>query len=479
MIAPGHVGIHGETGAAPAPAHTPFAHRHGPAIFDAGGQWRGPLQEGRLAPELDGNQYPGCEVFWSATRESSNSFCGGWEPKPQVAIKIVPISQSRQQRSRHHLSREVNALQTTYKHPNVIQLYESFRSPSRLYLVLELASKGDLLEHINHRADRSRVLGLCEAEAQQTFQQLVGAVSHCHTKHIAHRDLKCENILLDERGCIKLSDFGLASKCSRNSLMNTFCGSLPYTAPEILQGLRYRGDHADIWSMGIILYAMVTGKLPFNELQPCKLLEEIKGGVLYHDRLSPACQDLINKMLQWTPSDRLALSDILIHPWMLPATSFLFQKVRVFLAESPPKKQEKAAASEGGHLPLAGGTVAKRVLVTCSPGRQKLASPQKMGPGLITPLAQPGVWRQPVSRERMPASRPGELFTRVPRPPAASKPPTCPSARKRSVSACVRKVELGGRVPGSQEWTQRLDLSKSSHHMVPLAHYLPHRLKGF
>ncbi|XP_059827586.1 testis-specific serine/threonine-protein kinase 5-like [Hypanus sabinus] len=399
----------------------------------------------------------------------------------KVAIKVVPISHTLQQQSRHSLSREVNALQTTYKHPNVIQLYESFRSPSRLYLVLELASRGDLLEHINRRAERSRLRGLCEAEAQQMFQQLVGAVSHCHTKHIAHRDLKCENILLDERGFIKLSDFGLASKCSRNSLMSTFCGSLPYTAPEILQGLRYRGDQADIWSMGIILYAMVTGKLPFNKLQPCKLLEEIKGGVLYHDRLSPACQDLINKMLQWTPSARLTLSDILIHPWMLPAASFLFQKVGVFSAESPPKKQEKAAAKEGGSLPSAGATIAKRDLVVCSSGRQKekLASLWKMVPGPFTPLAQPGEQHQPVSRGQPPASRPDELFTRVPRPPAASKPPTCPSARKRPVSACVRKVELAGRVPGSQEWTQRLDLSKSSHHVIPLAHYLPHCLKGF
>ncbi|XP_032895086.1 testis-specific serine/threonine-protein kinase 5-like [Amblyraja radiata] len=169
-----------------------------------------------------------------------------------------------------------------------IQLFESFRSPSRLYLVLELASRGDLLEYINRGADRARALGLQEAEAQHMFQQLVGAVSHCHSKHIAHRDLKCENILLDDKGHIKLTDFGLASRSNKDSLMSTFCGSMPYTAPEILQGHRYRGDHADVWSMGIILYAMVAGKLPFNELQPCKLLEAIKGGMFFHDRLSLA-----------------------------------------------------------------------------------------------------------------------------------------------------------------------------------------------
>ncbi|XP_041039317.1 testis-specific serine/threonine-protein kinase 5-like, partial [Carcharodon carcharias] len=260
-----------------------------------------------------------------------------------VAIKIIPMSQISQNQARRCLSREINALQTTYKHPNVIQLYETFRSPSRLYLVLELATQGDLLQHINRISDKKMAMGLQEGEAKRLFHQLVGAVSHCHTKHIVHRDLKCENILLDERGSLKLTDFGLATRCRKNSLMSTFCGSMPYTAPEILQGQRYKGEHADIWSMGVILYAMVTGKLPFTEFQPGKLLEEIKSGVLYHERLSTengslgticflsglidkACQDLISKMLQWNPSARLALSEIRTHPWMLPATSFLFQK---------------------------------------------------------------------------------------------------------------------------------------------------------
>ncbi|XP_051872057.1 testis-specific serine/threonine-protein kinase 5-like [Pristis pectinata] len=408
---------------------------------------------------------------------------GVWAGKPEgqegeVAIKIIPISQTLQQQSRRCLSREINALQITYKHPNVIQLYESFRSPSRLYLVLELASRGDLLEHINRTADRSQAVGLREAEAQQMFQQLVGAVYHCHTKHIAHRDLKCENVLLDEKGCVKLTDFGLASKCSKNSLMSTFCGSIPYMAPEILQGLRYRGDHADIWSMGIILYAMVTGKLPFNEFQPCKLLEEIKSGVLYHDRLSPACQDLINKMLQWTPSARLALSEILVHPWMLPAASLLFQKVQLFVAESPPKKQEKETAAKGRSLPPARTPKGKKVLTISGDPHadEKLVSPRRTGPGLASP--QPGGWVRPTSRERAPPSRLVELFTRVPRPPTASKPPR-PGARKRPVSACSWNAELGHKVPGSQDWTLCLDLSKSAHHISPLADYLPRRLKGF
>ncbi|GCC18570.1 hypothetical protein chiPu_0017981 [Chiloscyllium punctatum] len=132
--------------------------------------------------------------------------------------------------------------------------------------------------------------------------------------------------------------------------MSTFCGSMPYTAPEILQGQKYKGEHADIWSMGIILYAMVTGKLPFTEFQPSKLLEEIKCGILYNERLSTACQDLISKMLQWKPANRPALSEVLTHPWMISAASILFQKVRIFMAGSSEKKQHKEATGTGLHV---------------------------------------------------------------------------------------------------------------------------------
>uniref|UniRef100_UPI00398EA578 testis-specific serine/threonine-protein kinase 5-like n=1 Tax=Pristiophorus japonicus TaxID=55135 RepID=UPI00398EA578 len=398
-----------------------------------------------------------------------------------VAIKIIPISQTFQQQSRRCLSREINALQTTYKHPNVIQLYETFRSPSRLYLVLELAAQGDLLEHINHIGTKKMTLGLQEGEAQQLFHQLVGAVTHCHTKHIVHRDLKCENILLDESGCVKLTDFGLATKCRKNGLMNTFCGSMPYTAPEILQGQKYKGEHADIWSMGVILYAMVTGKLPFSEFQPCKLLEEIKNGILFHERLSTeACQDLISKMLQWKPSARLELSEILTHPWMLPTASILLQKVRVFMAGSSDKKQQREMSAKGGSLPAARSPKGKKVLIICdsraSRAKHKMAAVRRIGPS--APQERPGDSACPPSREHKPntADGPGKLFTRVPRPPAASKPAR---SFRRPVSASLRNPELARKLLGSQDWVRCLRLAKSAQRILPLAEYLPSRQKGF
>ncbi|XP_038654617.1 testis-specific serine/threonine-protein kinase 5-like isoform X1 [Scyliorhinus canicula] len=396
-----------------------------------------------------------------------------------VAIKIIPISQTLQHQSRRCLSREINALQTTYKHPNVIQLYETFRSPSRLYLVLELASQGDLLEHINRISDKKMALGLHEGEAKQLFHQLVGAVSHCHNKHIVHRDLKCENILLDETGSVKLTDFGLATRCRKNGLMSTFCGSMPYTAPEILQGQKYKGEHADIWSMGVILYAMVTGKLPFTEFQPSKLLEEIKSGVLYHEHLSTACQDLISKMLKWNPTTRLALSDILQHPWMLPAASFLFQKVRVFMAASSEKKQQKDTTVKGGDHLARRSPKGKKILLICDPSMSKLklkmAAARQVSPGNGSPqemLICPPKHKPPPSS----ADKPIKLFTRVPRPPTAAKPAR---SFKRPMSASLQNPGLTGKLLGSQEGLRCVRLSKSSQRINPTEQYLPRRLKGF
>ncbi|XP_065438563.1 testis-specific serine/threonine-protein kinase 5-like [Chrysemys picta bellii] len=134
--------------------------------------------------------------------------------------------------------------------PRQIQLYEMYRNSRRTYLVLELASRGDLLEHINATSDRRECPGLEEEEARRLFRQIVSAVAHCHNVGIVHRDLKCENILLDERGFIKLTDFGFANRYSlRNSLMSTFCGSVAYTAPEILMSKKYNGELADLWSL--------------------------------------------------------------------------------------------------------------------------------------------------------------------------------------------------------------------------------------
>ncbi|XP_044859313.1 testis-specific serine/threonine-protein kinase 5-like isoform X2 [Mauremys mutica] len=205
-----------------------------------------------------------------------------------VAIKIISTAKAPLEYSRKFLPREIYSLNATYKHINVIQLYEMYRNNRRTYLVLELASRGDLLEHINATSDRRECPGLEEEEARRLFRQIVSAVAHCHNVGIVHRDLKCENILLDERGFIKLTDFGFANRYSlKNPLMSTFCGSVAYTAPEILMSKKYNGELADLWSLGVILYAMVTGKLPFKERQPHKMIHMIKQGLSFRQPISP------------------------------------------------------------------------------------------------------------------------------------------------------------------------------------------------
>ncbi|XP_012578319.1 PREDICTED: testis-specific serine/threonine-protein kinase 5-like [Condylura cristata] len=185
-----------------------------------------------------------------------------------VAIKIVSIASAPAEFSHKFLPREISSLNATYKHLNVVQLYETYQNSQRSYLVLELAARGDLLEHINAASARRRHPGLEEEEARGLFWQL--------------------NILLDDRGFLKLSDFGFASRVRpKSSLLSTFCGSVAYTAPEILMSRKYDGEQADLWSLGVVLYAMVSGKLPFKERQPDRMLRLMRRGPSFRPGLSP------------------------------------------------------------------------------------------------------------------------------------------------------------------------------------------------
>uniref|UniRef100_I3N8W9 non-specific serine/threonine protein kinase n=1 Tax=Ictidomys tridecemlineatus TaxID=43179 RepID=I3N8W9_ICTTR len=243
----------------------------------------------------------------------------------QEPIKIVSMAEAPVEFSQKFLPREISSLNATYKHLNVVQLYETYQNSQRFYLVLELAARGDLLEHINAVSDYRHCPGLEEEEARRLFWQLVSAVAHCHNAGIVHRDLKCENILLDDQGFLKLTDFGFANHSSlKNSLLSTFCGSVAYTAPEILMSKKYNGEQADLWSLGIILYAMVTGKLPFKESQPHRMLHLMRRGPIFQPGLSPECRDLIRGLLHLRPRARLGLQQVAAHRWMIPAVHTLF-----------------------------------------------------------------------------------------------------------------------------------------------------------
>ncbi|XP_010842502.1 PREDICTED: testis-specific serine/threonine-protein kinase 5-like [Bison bison bison] len=243
-----------------------------------------------------------------------------------VAIKIVSTAEAPAEFSRKFLPREISSLNATYKHLNVVQLYETFANSRRTYLVLELAARGDLLEHINATSAHRRCPGLEEEEARRLFQQLPTAtLIVTHVPH-AHSPLRSPLSSNPPRPpCTSLADFGFANRSGlKNSLLSTFCGSVAYTAPEILMSKKYNGEQADLWSLGVILYAMVTGKLPFKECQPHRMLYLMRRGPTFRPGLSPECQDLIRGLLQLRPRARLALQRVATHHWMLPAAHALF-----------------------------------------------------------------------------------------------------------------------------------------------------------
>ncbi|XP_048338567.1 testis-specific serine/threonine-protein kinase 5-like [Sphaerodactylus townsendi] len=387
---------------------------------------------------------------------------------PMVAIKIISTAEAPVEYTKKFLPREIYSLNVTYKHLNVIQLYEMYRNSKRTYLVLELASRGDLLEHINATSDRREYPGLEEEEARRLFRQIVSAVAHCHNVGIVHRDLKCENVLLDERGFIKLTDFGFANRYSlKNSLMSTFCGSVAYTAPEILMSKKYNGELADLWSLGVILYAMVTGKLPFKERQPHKMIHVIKQGLAFRQPISPECQNLIEGLLQLKPAARLGLQQVATHRWMLPATSAIFHRVMSSIGVHPEcnASQEKPTAVQaetGGSKSQFPG------LEGTAKTSEGLAKETKTLPTPRASSATGAFATRPKVERKSPEALPGSCVLQLPSPRKAERPPRLslyrpsllttlqpfhhlPNFRKPgstlSTSAYVASKRLGDKVP--------------------------------
>lgn len=175
--------------------------------------------------------------------------------------------------------------------------------------MLEYVEGGELFKYVSEKGP------LAEEEAVRLFRQIIAALGYCHRFNICHRDLKPENILLDSNHNIKLADFGMAALQPAGHWLNTSCGSPHYAAPEIIYGRKYRGDKADMWSCGIILYALLTGYLPFDggDLQRTLRLVK-KGDYMIPSELSDEAADLIQRILQKRPDDRISMQSIWLHP---------------------------------------------------------------------------------------------------------------------------------------------------------------------
>ena len=206
------------------------------------------------------------------------------------------------------IEREV-VIMKLIEHPNVINLYDIWENRGELYLILEFVAGGELFDYVSSNG------ALPEEEAVRLFRQIISGLSYCHRFNICHRDLKPENILLDKDRNVKLADFGMAALQPKDSWLNTSCGSPHYAAPEIIQGLQYRGDKADIWSCGIILFAMLNGFLPFDGGDLTSTLRLVrKGDYFLPPNLSIEASDLIQRILQKRPERRITMDEVWAHP---------------------------------------------------------------------------------------------------------------------------------------------------------------------
>lgn len=225
----------------------------------------------------------------------------------QVAIKIVNKLSTPKEVVERFLPREIETMKAV-DNEHIVKLHEVIETPETIFFIMELADRGDLLDFINERKY------LSERLARGFFSDLVKGIDHCHTRGVVHRDLKCENLLLDSHMRLKISDFGFARKYNGN--LKTFCGSFAYAAPEVILGNPYNGPLADIWSMGVILYAMVTGRLPFKDTSTSVLMADIAAGVKFSSRHTEKLRSIVVKILTFLPHDRADMAYIQGHPWM-------------------------------------------------------------------------------------------------------------------------------------------------------------------
>uniref|UniRef100_A0A8C7I9H0 non-specific serine/threonine protein kinase n=1 Tax=Oncorhynchus kisutch TaxID=8019 RepID=A0A8C7I9H0_ONCKI len=230
--------------------------------------------------------------------------------KAKVAIKIVDKTQLDDENLKK-IFREVQIMKML-RHPHIIRLYQVMETERMIYLVTEYASGGEIL--VNHLVAHGR---MAEKDARRKFKQIVAAVHFCHCRNIVHRDLKAENLLLDHNLNIKIADFGFSNLFSRGQLLKTWCGSPPYAAPELFEGKEYDGPKVDIWSLGVVLYVLVCGALPFDGSTLQNLRARVLSGKFRIPFfMSTDCEYLIRHMLVLEPSRRLSMEQICKNKWM-------------------------------------------------------------------------------------------------------------------------------------------------------------------
>jgi MAP/microtubule affinity-regulating kinase len=234
------------------------------------------------------------------------------QSKQQVAIKTYEKARLRDPQRKQSVKREMQILQKL-QHPNIIRLHETLESSKQIYIVMEYVGKLSLQDYLKTTTLRR----LQEPAGKSLFRQVVKGIEYCHRLHVAHRDIKLENILLDDKENVKVIDFGFSAVLSAESRTRAFCGTPNYMAPEIIMRRDYKAQPVDIWALGVLLYAMLTGKFPFKGSNNDELFRNIcKGDFDIPEDISSEAKDLIRRMVVVDPRQRPTCTEVLKHLWL-------------------------------------------------------------------------------------------------------------------------------------------------------------------
>lgn len=227
----------------------------------------------------------------------------------KVAIKVLNREKIKMLDVVGKIRREIQNMKL-FRHPHIIKLYEVISTPTDIFMVMEYVGGGELFDYIIKNSK------LKESEARKFFQQIISGVDYCHRHMIVHRDLKPENLLFDKYHNVKIADFGLSNMMIDGEFLRTSCGSPNYAAPEVISGKLYAGPEVDVWSCGIILYALLCGTLPFDDEHVPTLFRKIKSGIFtVPEHMNKKVVKLVRHMLQIDPMKRSTMKDIREHEW--------------------------------------------------------------------------------------------------------------------------------------------------------------------
>ncbi|KAL5549036.1 hypothetical protein UlMin_004267 [Ulmus minor] len=226
-----------------------------------------------------------------------------------VAVKILDKNMVKETNLKFQVQREIRTMKLL-NHPNIVRIHEVLGSKTKIYIVMEYVSGGQLSDKMSY----AKKLG--EAEARKLFQQLIDAVDCCHNNGVYHRDLKPENLLLDSKGNLKVSDFGLSALRKPGDILSTSCGSPCYVAPELLVCKGYDGAAADVWSCGVILFELLAGYLPFDDRNLMNLYRKIcRADYKFPEWFTEGQKRLISRIIEPNPVKRITISEIIEDEW--------------------------------------------------------------------------------------------------------------------------------------------------------------------